>query len=397
MAYRDRLSVSEDANKSKENKLRKSLTAIAALLAAVGIPSAADAASSVSVYGLIDSYVSVNNDSGTVSSGLHSGGSSGNYFGFKGEEDLGVLGGAQAVFKLESGFLSDDGTYAQSFAGNTSRLFHREAWVGLRSPMFGQISFGRQYSPHFLLWPMTDANALSLGTAGSPFFYPGAGNAMGGSDPTQDDLVRANNSIFWASPNLGGVTVMAYAALGENTRSDGTKSSTQGNIYNLGVNYGKGPLFVMGSVLYQNLGNSALGFRPTGHDTYYELAASYDFGFTKPSIQFEYKNGNDQPWSQDFFLIQIGTSTPLLGGRLGTTAAYYKNQTLSKADAYSFGIRYDYSLSKRTMLYAGTVALIQEANAQFSIEDGPDSSFHYPTSAPGNDVQQVFFGIRHQF
>ena len=42
-------------------------------------------------------------------------------------------------------------------------------------------------------------------------------------------------------------------------------------------------------------------------------------------------------------------------------------------------------------------ALIQEANAQFSIEDGPDSSFHYPTSAPGNDVQQVFFGIRHQF
>ena len=99
MAYRDRLSVSEDANKSKENKLRKSLTAIAALLAAVGIPSAADAASSVSVYGLIDSYVSVNNDSGTVSSGLHSGGSSGNYFGFKGEEDLGVLGGAQAVFR----------------------------------------------------------------------------------------------------------------------------------------------------------------------------------------------------------------------------------------------------------------------------------------------------------
>ena len=209
--------------------------------------------------------------------------------------------------------------------------------------------------------------------------------------------MRANNSIFWASPNLGGVTVMAYAALGENTRSDGTRSSTQGNIYNLGVNYGKGPLFVMGSVLYQNLGNSALGFRPTGHDTYYELAASYDFGFTKPSIQFEYKNGNDQPWSQDFFLVQIGTSTPLLGGRLGTTAAYYKNQTLSKSDAYSFGIRYDYNLSKRTMLYAGAVALIQEANAQFSIEDGPDSSFHYPTSAPGNNVQQVFFGIRHQF
>lgn len=160
--------------------MRKSLTAIAALLAAVGIPSAADAASSVSVYGLIDSYVSVNNDSGTVSSGLHSGGSSGNYFGFKGEKDLGVLGGAQAVFKLESGFLSDDGTYAQSFAGNTSRLFHREAWVGLRSPMFGQISFGRQYSPHFLLWADDRRERSVTRDRRVPLLLPGSGERYGG-------------------------------------------------------------------------------------------------------------------------------------------------------------------------------------------------------------------------
>ena len=377
--------------------MKKSLLALAILASAATVPAVSYAASSVSVYGLIDSYVSVNNDSGNVSSGLHSGGSSGSYFGFKGTEDLGLWGGSQAVFKLESGFLSDDGTYAQSFAGNTSRIFHREAWLGLRSPKFGQISFGRQYTPHFLTWAMSDVNGLSLGTAASPFFFPGAGATMGGSDPTQDDLVRANNSIFWASPNLNGFTIMGYAALGENTRSNGTKSSTQGNIYNVGVNYAKGPLFVMGSVLYQNLGRSALDFRPSGHDTYYELSASYDFGVTKPAIQLEYKNGEDTTWSQDFFLVQIGTTTPMFGGHLNTTAAYYKNKTLSKSDGYSFGARFDYNLSKRTMVYIGAEALIQEANAQFSIEAGPDSSLHYPTSAPGNDVQQVFFGIRHSF
>ena len=69
--------------------MKKSLLALAILASAATVPAVSYAASSVSVYGLIDSYVSVNNDSGNVSSGLHSGGSSGSYFGFKGTEDLG--------------------------------------------------------------------------------------------------------------------------------------------------------------------------------------------------------------------------------------------------------------------------------------------------------------------
>ena len=80
--------------------MKKSLLALAILASAATVPAVSYAASSVSVYGLIDSYVSVNNDSGNVSSGLHSGGSSGSYFGFKGTEDLGLWGGSQAVFKL---------------------------------------------------------------------------------------------------------------------------------------------------------------------------------------------------------------------------------------------------------------------------------------------------------
>lgn len=373
--------------------MRKSLVA-AACAATLGLGSAtAFAEPTVDVYGLIDLYVMANNDSGNVTSALSSGGSSGSYFGFTGKESLPVWGGTEAVFKLESGFLADDGSYAQSFAGNTSRIFHREAWLGLRNKSFGQVSFGRQYTPHFLTWAMSDVNGLSLGTASSPFFFPGAGATMGGSDPTQDDLVRANNSIFWATPSMNGFTGMAYMAFGEADKT----SSTSGNIYNVALQYAKGPLFVMGSVLYQNLGKSANGFRPRGNDKYYELAASYDFGVTKPAIQFEWKDGEDTEWSQNFWLVQVGTTTPVFGGRLNTTAAYYKNRTLSKSDGYSFGARFDYDLSKRTMVYAGIEALVQEDNAQFSIEAGPDSSFHALTSAAGNDQQQVFVGIRHKF
>ena len=152
--------------------MRKSLIALAAAACSCAC------ASNVEVYGAVDAYIAVNNDSGTISTALSSGGSTGNYFGFQGSDDL--WEGGQAVYKLEAGFLVDNGTYAQSFAGNTDRLFHREAWVGIRDKDFGQISFGRQYTPHFLTWAMTDVNGLSLGTAASPFFFPGAAATMGG-------------------------------------------------------------------------------------------------------------------------------------------------------------------------------------------------------------------------
>ncbi|MDD7442719.1 MAG: porin [Sutterellaceae bacterium] len=379
--------------------MKKTLLAAALGSALAFGASAALAAPSVTLYGAIDTYIAVNNDSGNVQSGMQSGGSMGSHWGMKGEEDLDILGGTKAVFKLESGFLSDDGTYAQSYAGNTNRLFHREAWVGLQNKNFGQISFGRQYTPHFLTWAMTDVNGLSLGTAASPFFYPSAGATMGGDDPRTDDLVRNNNSIFWGSPRWAGLQLMAYASLGEHQRADGRQSSTQNNVYNIAANYANGPLFVMGSVLYQNLGYSAgNAFRPEkGHNVYYELAASYDFGVTKPAIQLEYKDGEDTLWSNDFFIAQIGTTTPMFGGRLNATAAYYKNQTLDDADAYSFGLRFDYNLSKRTMVYAGVEALIQEDKSALAIEAGPDSGEHFHTSAAGNDQQQIFFGIRHTF
>ena len=70
---------------------------------------------------------------------------------------------------------------------------------------------------------------------------------MGGDDPMYDDLVRRSNSIFYATPNMNGFTGYAFASLSEN---DG-KSSTRGNVYNLALQYVNGPLFLMGSALYQ--------------------------------------------------------------------------------------------------------------------------------------------------
>ena len=402
--------------------MRKSLIAMACMsaLVAAGTASAAD----VQIYGAIDSYVRVNHESGKTSASLNSGGASGSYFGFQGSEDL--ANGMQVAFKLESGYLSDNGTYAQSFAGNNNRIFHRESWVALRGP-WGHIGFGRQYTPHFLTWAMTDVNGLSLGTASSPFFYPHRTATMGGDDPAYDDLVRRSNSIFWATPTAAGFTGYLFASFGE----DDGKSSTRGNVYNAALQYVNGPLFVMGSVLYQKFDklNSTGGHAiidPTGQQgigdagrsnrgaaQYFELAASYDFGFTKPAIQLEYKKGSGaetylvNPVTKastdkkikfgDVFIGQIGTTTPMFGGRLNTTAAYLHDFDNDNSDGYSVGVRYDYNLSKRTMLYAGIEALWNDSNAQRAIEAGPDSSWHVGTTKPGHDVQQFFMGINHKF
>ncbi len=386
-------------------------------LACAGALTAGSAlAANVQIYGAIDSYLAVNHESGNTKASLNSGGASGSHFGFQGTEDL--SNGMQVAFKLEAGYLSDNGTYAQSFAGNTNRLFHRESWLALRSPSFGQISFGRQYTPHFLTWAMSDVNGLSLGTASSPFFYPHRTATMGGDDPTLDDLVRRSNSIMWVTPSYNGLTGFLFASLSEN---DGN-SSTRGNVYNGALQYVNGPLFLMGSVLYQKFeaanvpaiadptgqtGVGDMGREGRGAAKYFELAASYDFGFTKPAIQLEYKKGSGAEAIPlggtksikfgDVFVGQIGTTTPMCGGRLNTTAAYLHDFDNDDADGVSVGVRFDYNLSKRTMLYVGVEALWNDDNAQRAIEAGPDSSWHTGTTKPGHDVQQFFMGINHKF
>src|SRR5690606_40946819 len=74
-------------------------------------------------------------------SGMRSGGRNGNRWGLRGSEDLG--NGLKAVFQLESGFNISSGRPSDS-----TRLFNRTAMVGLAGT-WGQLSFGRQYTPGF--------------------------------------------------------------------------------------------------------------------------------------------------------------------------------------------------------------------------------------------------------
>lgn len=382
--------------------MKKSLIALACLSAMTSGALAAE----VELYGTVDTYIAVNHQGGETSTSLRSGGASASFWGIKGTEDIG--GDLKAVFKLESAFLVDTGSFSDAAqAGNV--IFSREAWVGLQSNTWGTLSFGRQYTPHFLTWAMTDPTDLSLGSSYSPFFFP---MPTGVNGEVNDSLVRHDNSVLYVSPRMAGVQLFAYAALGE--EKDATTGeitgSEDGNVYNIAANYVNGPLFVMASVLYQdysgnqdtNLGyvldqSGAPGDKQTnGHGMYYNLGVTYDFGVTKLSGAFMYKDGEDTDTVPNFWVAQIGAATPMLGGRWSVSASMLSNETQDDADAYSLGTRFDYPISKRTKMYVGYEVVFNDDNAKYSVEAGPDSSLHYINEL-GQTQGQFFMGINHKF
>ncbi|WP_167761308.1 porin [Duganella callida] len=95
--------------------------------------------------------------------------------GFKGVEDLG--GGYRGLFVLESGITIDNGGLA-----NDSRLFGRQAYVGLTTPG-GEVKIGRQASPMLIGYYLVTPEAL-----GSTDFF-GAGLVVNTLQTWQDNQV----------------------------------------------------------------------------------------------------------------------------------------------------------------------------------------------------------------
>jgi len=182
--------------------MKKTLLALAVLGASAGVASAQN---NVTVYGIVDAGVQYRNDGNpagktwTMESGLLNG----SRLGFRGTEDLG--GGLSAIFTLENGFNVDTGTFGQSTA-TTTRLFGRQAWVGLNGG-FGAVKLGRQQTALYYALDAIDPFRINL-----------AGNAQrvfGAGQYFADPLLRTDNTINYSTANLGGFTGSVSYGLGE--------------------------------------------------------------------------------------------------------------------------------------------------------------------------------------
>lgn len=352
---------------------------------------AALAQSSVTLYGTVDQYVSyLRSSSGEKSLALEDGALTRTRWGLRGSEDLGS--GRRATFQLESGVNADDGT-----AADKSRLFDRQAWVGLAGG-FGEVRLGRQNTVVLGRGSYVDHSARTLGSVFNAFGIP----------------ARYDNDVSYISPRVAGFLVEAHYALAETPNQSRRQSVKQ-----LGVDYEHGP-YRLGYVGVTAGPPSPATY--TANVQYQNVYANYDYGQGKIYLAYARSNNSTATGAGN----NAGTILSNVGGVVdGTNADVHRMYNLWQISAdyratpqfrvgALFGLLDDrsgnrsasgtslagyYDLSKRTTLYTVAQQLRNRGSAGFrpAGSAGLKSNFATPNDVNGRTITGVHAGILHRF
>jgi predicted porin len=315
--------------------MKKSLLAVAALGA---FASAAQAQSSVTVYGVMDvGYVGSNNrianngatNTGTVSkntaSAFADAAESTSRLGFKGTEDLG--GGLSAFFTIETAITPN---VQNAISSSTSA--NRQTFAGLKKNGIGSFAFGTQYTTIHNAVAASDPGAQNnmmgnviydkitagVSVAGGTGTTTAGSWQYAGNQNNTSYTVRGNNMLTLQSDTFAGFQANAFYLLnnqnanqsttvsGNNTTISGGSTNHSG--FGLGANYnwqkllvtanfqqftdkapytqtGTNQLYTSGNPIQNGFGgNSAAGTNAKDNQQYY--AATYDFGILKAYVQY---------------------------------------------------------------------------------------------------------------
>lgn len=386
---------------------------VAAVLGSIGV--AAHAQGSVTLYGLIDAGVSyVNNSSSTVTGHSNSltkyddGVAQGSRWGLKGSEDLG--NGLKAIFTLENGFNSGNGTLSQN-----NREFGRQAFVGLTQAGTGSVTFGRQYS-------------LSTDVLAS---YTTGGNTVAGNyafhinDIDQLTSSRIDNSVKFTSANFAGVTFgalygfsnQAGAFAGAPTTGTGAAAvAGSARTYSFGLNYAAGPFGVGAAYTDIRFPSQQAGISTGISNAVFPAANIKElrtFG-----LGGRYLMGPATFWAlwTNTRLVQLpGTGSSNLvfnayeaGAKYAVTPAFtaglgYTYMNLSDAAKGHFNqvdLSLDYALSKRTDVYV--LGIYQKASGNnngtaLQAQIGDSTGFFGTSGVDSQQQVAARVGIRHKF
>ena len=434
--------------------MKKSLFAMAAVTAFAG---AAQAQSSVTVYGLLDfGYVGYNTRnangpaltstgqttpgaalSGTVNkttgNAFSSSAESTSRLGFKGTEDLG--GGTSAFFTVELG-LTPNGQQAV----NSGATQNRQTFVGLKKNGIGQFALGTQYTIVHNAVAATDPGQAN-NIAGN-LIYPALTEGVGSNENSTGAAytVRTNNQLSLNSDTFAGFKANAMLVANNKNQNEtitvsGATSTTSGGLNNqngwgLGVDYTWKKLYATAN--YQAMtskqttqttvstGTTLAGVLPVGapavgyaggssapgtnvQDNQWYVAATYDFGILKAYAQYINRKVSAQQ-NNSYYLNrsaeQIGVRsyiTPTIeawaSGGLGRYTGYGSNA----ANLTAWQIGSNYWLSKRTNLYAiyGQTGTANTVYATtYTNSSGAGNLNGNPTSS---NVSNYAVGVRHTF
>lgn len=347
---------------------------------AAALSTAAQAETSVTLYGLIDTGIGYANVDGSVTNpttgarssldssriGTTTGMTAGSRWGLRGKEDLGD--GLYATFRLESGFDSNNGNSLQN-----GRLFGRETTVGLGNASWGEFTIGRQYNV------ATRMYASMFGRKFGGFTQLNTGAGLGFS---ASNWVRYDNLALFESARFGGFQVSAgysFNADDRNAAQTGFATADNTRAITSGVNYANGPLMAFFSYEQLNPSGRLSSEQRSTTPRAFTVGGSYDFEVVKLALAYERANdgwfaGKSLPggasigsfrgtpstsfvdgFSANSYLLAL--SAPI--GAAGTLFGSWQrvdpnNDSLTGGDSTTntFGLGYSYSLSKRTSVYA---------------------------------------------
>jgi predicted porin len=304
------------------------------------LPAIAMAQSTVTVYGVMD--LNVNVDQGSKASGrvlqLSSGqtGQSGSRLGFKGVEDLG--GGMSALFVLEAGILPDTGLSDQGGV-----LFGRTAVVGV-SGSAGTLRLGRMATP---VWTVqTKVDPFAIGLAGDMSRLFGTTGK------------RTDNTINFSSAAVGGLALELAYAVGEQA-GDAAKARQLGG----SLTYENGPLLLAASHHVANsnpAGTAALVKTRTSL-----LGAVYDAGPLALHLAYDVNQNGGPLDTRD---LLVGVTVPVGQGKVMADVIRKSDKVLANADARMVAVAYIHRLSARTSVYTSYSHLSNDSKAKYQVE-----------------------------
>jgi predicted porin len=362
--------------------MKKSLLAVAAIGA---FASAAQAQSSVTVYGILDvGFAGTTTRQGqaktNTTSFSGSGSETSSRLGFRGNEDLG--GGTSAFFTAEFQLYPTDA----SLSGNTNQgLFNRQSFVGLKKNGIGQGAIGTQNTPVHVAVGRTDPGQQN-NMQGNVVYT--TSSSQGSGQTTTAYTVRYNNALTLQTERLAGFQVSGiYANNNSNANNPSTTQAVSNNeALGLGINYVWNKLNVdlaMNSSKQQTITgttNTATGLPVSAAaSTVVNVlgtslgilssyaGAVYDFGILKAYAQYintKYTSALDSNSYMTRTAQQLGVRsyvTPTIEGwasvgngsfTAGSTALMATSGSRATQDFTGYQLGANYWLSKRTNMYA---------------------------------------------
>jgi len=337
-------------------------------------------------------------------------------FGLRGVENIG--GGLSAIFQIEQNVSGDTGN------SSSSGIASRETFVGLQGG-WGTFQMGKFLTPYDDIHPIFgNAPTLTTSVLSTAGIWANGNNNKAGNGFD----ARLGNSLRYNTPNWSGFTgELQYStrdSSGNTTQTpnggdngDHASELRHANVVSVGGFYNNGPLNV--GLAYER--NNKVRCDNCNDDGF-TVAAAWDFGTLFNVFAFrlggvyehlKYETQFNQDVKRDFW--GVSGTIPLGAGRFYGFYGQANNGTGSAPDGTVIGsgvfnnpavgdvvkgpdtkgrqweVSYSYNLSKRTMLYAGYVKILNHAKARYSF------NINSYSVATGGDPGAAVFGMVHFF